>query len=232
MKAKLMKLLRKLIDKYIPPAPACNEADAPVVPPETPEEETPATNTLDFKAIVIGMLGLAADADDAAITAAVDALRAKATEMKAEDEAANERFKAGCKALGIADNSTPDAFHAALLAVPGLRSQVTAANEAAASARVDLAIHEGRIPVGDRAAWLAKFGTSPAVAANEISALKCMIPSQRIENPAQRTMAANDTHSRITQIQSAVNERMTTKGESYDVAFAQVKKLNPALFVK
>jgi hypothetical protein len=243
MKAKLLKLLRKLIDKYLPPFHAANEADETSVSTVDTTIPTEEVTSPDFRAMVIEMLGLPADADDVAIQAAVDSLRAKATEMKAEDEAANERFTAGCKALGLADNSAPDAFHAAVLAVPNqihavmkaaneANTKLIAANEAAASARVDLAIHEGRIPVGDRAAWLAKFGSNHQVAANEISALRPMIPSQRIENPAQRTMAANDTHSRITQIQTAVNERMNAKGESYDEAFKQVQKMQPALFVK
>lgn len=185
---------------------------------------------MDFRAVALELLGLPGEADDAAIQSAVAAFREKSkTEPTPEEvDAANERYRESCTALGIAEDSTPEDFHAALVVLPGrvegAEKDLEAANTRAAEATVDLAINEGRIVMGDRDTWLKKIKDDPAAAANEIATLESKpLPNQKLGDMNKRKAAANTAKERSAQIQAAVNERMHKDGISYDDAYAAVK---------
>ena len=189
------------------------------------EEPTEDPKPLDFKAIVLEILGLPAEATDEDIAAAVESAKAAAAPEQAEVEAANARFREAREALGLAGNATAEELHQAILQLPTQHQKdLTAANEARAEAQVNLAINEGRIPVGDREKWIKKLKTGLDVAANELAALKPQVPNQELGNMSNQIEVAANAKERIASVKEAVEAYMADKGVDYDTAYAAIKK--------
>ena len=188
-----------------------------------------------MKKQLIEKLGLPADATDEQVLAAVDlANEAKSRADQADaDKAAAEAAKTEAD-TALANEVT------AKTAAETAKSEADTAREAAEtalanerSARVTLlldgAIRDGKITPADRDRWQAELTESFDAKVVELANAKPVIKTAaRTANLGQRkeTSAASD------KVVELVNERMSKTNEDWTVAWAVVKRENPALFVQ
>lgn len=194
-----------------------NEPNIPVRPVTLANEMNDS-----MKEQLLQKLGLAADATDEQILAAVDAAieakrdgenteTLKAEKLKAEDDLANE--KAAAEALKAEK----------------LKAEADLANERKAriGLLLDGAIAGGKITAADRGRWEADLGGDFEGKATELANAKPVLKTEsQTKNLGQRkeSSAAGD------KVVELCNERMAKTGEDWTAAWAALKREHPALF--
>lgn len=200
-----------------------NEPQIPVAPITAANEQQNA-----MREKLLKQLGLAADATDDQIAAAVAGLQTKT--------AANEATIATLTTERDGEKNKVVTLTTQLATETGkvTSAQTEAANERNRSRDLLIAqgVREGKILVGEQEAWKTKFDTKFADAVNELSAAKAKINTQnKVTGLGVRN--ANLNTDRSQQIQDAVNERRAKfPAEPYDQSYAAVKRSKPELFAE
>jgi len=120
----------------------------------------------------------------------------------------------------------------------GLQSRVSASETAFSNERkarieqlLDQAVADGRLTPASRPEWASKLETNFA---NETTALSKLTATMKTRastgDLGQRKADLANMQDRQLKVQELVTDRMKTKGEAYDTAFANVRRENPALF--
>lgn len=185
----------------------------------TPNLPVQAINEMNLAELITALarmgIKVAADADLPTIIAAINAGAdaASAAQTAAETQSANDRT-----ALAAANGR-----------VTALQADLVNERNARAGLLIDQAVREGRVPEADRARHLTEFANDFATAERALAAIKpgAVLPTQSRQMPAAARTASITERQQL--VQQCVNERMKN-GETYDVAFAAVRKSNPDLF--
>ncbi len=195
--------------------------------------EAAATTTLTLdalRAMVVELLDLPAETDDATIQKTFDTFGDESAEETKESAAQNERFKAACNALGIPETSKPEELHQAILEVP---TKLKASNDIVANERkaragllIDVAVNEGRVTEAQRSVYLIAFNSDFEGTASKLKteAKKINTDTSKISGLGDRKSVVANAQERQAKILAAVNERMEKTGENYDTAFEGVQK--------
>jgi phage I-like protein len=177
---------------------------------------------------------LANEAAEDQITEALKQLGAKAATLanektESETKVANQKTEINRQTTEIGNLKSE---------ISNLQSRASAAESAFSNERkgridtlLDHAITEGRITAAQRPEWASKLDTNFA---NEAPALTKLAPALKTRSSTgdlgQRKADLANMQDRQLKVQELVNDRMKTKGESYDSAFANVRREQPALF--
>lgn len=199
-----------------------NEPQIPVAPVTAANEES---KTMD-RAKLIATLGLAANATDEQIEAAISGLKTKnaanetqITTLTQERDAEKGKVTTLTAQLATANTATTTA-------------QTEAANERVRSRDLLIAqgVRDGKILVAEQDAWKGKFDKNFTEAANELQTAKSKL-NTKSKVAGLGTRNANLATERGQQIQDAVNERRAKfPQDPYDQSFAAVKREKPELF--
>ena len=212
--------------------------------PNIPVRPVTLANEIDdsMKEQLLQKLGLAADATDEQILAAVDlaneakqtenAEKLKAEKLKAEADLANEKAEKLKAEKLKADAETALANEKA--AAETLKAEKLKAEEALANERkariglmLDGALEAGKITAADRPRWEADLAGDFEAKATELANAKPVIKTEaRTKNLGQR----KETGAASSKVVELVNERMAATGEDWTPAWAAVKREHPALF--
>lgn len=201
---------------------------------ETDVETNPQQKETEMLDKIRKLLGLANDAAEEPVIAAITTLKSERDAAKAEATA----FAAGKATAETALANATTAKTAAEAAKTTAETQAAAAKTQAAAerkARVDLivlnAIEAGKITPAQKDALVAELiAAEPAALETRLTELANAKPVLNVDSKTAGLGARNgQVIDRVGQIQMLVNEKRKTV-PNYDDAFAAVKKENPALF--
>ncbi len=115
--------------------------------------------------------------------------------------------------------------------VTALRTELANERQQRATLLIDAAIREGRVTEAQRAGYVTQFANDFAAATAALSAAKpaASLPQSSRVGAAQMTGRTADLVTRQQTAMQVINERVV-RGESYDAAFAAVRKERPELF--
>lgn len=160
-------------------------------------------------------LGLAANATDEQINAALQGIASNATAL---DEAKTEKTK--IEGDLVAANAKVATAQAKVDAIQG---QLTAANAAHAKTQLDAAIEDGRITAAERPAHESAFADNFETAANALASLTPKLNTTEVELGGNRKSIAT-AEERMTVINSAVAEYQSTHpGTDFETAWNAVE---------
>ena len=178
-----------------------------------------------MKEQLLQKLGLAADATDEQILAAVDlANEAKQTENAERLKA--EKLKADAETALANETAAVETLKA-----EKLKAETALANERKAriGLLLDGALEAGKITAADRPRWEADLAGDFEAKATELANAKPVIKTEAVtKNLGQR----KETSAASSKVVELVNERMARTGEEWTPAWAAVKREHPALFVE
>jgi hypothetical protein len=155
------------------------------------------------------------DAVTAAVSTASEAMAKEKTDREAaEKQVANERTELTSLRTEIAN----------------VRTELGAERQARAGLLINQAIREGRATEGDRPTILAQFANdfTAAFAALSVRKPAAGLPTTPRHDAAKGASTTHTMLDRQRQVITLINERMA-KGETYDAAYAAVKKEKPSL---
>jgi hypothetical protein len=188
-----------------------------------------------MKEKLIAKLGLPADSTDEQILAAVDlAAEAKSRADQADaDKAAAEAAKAESDTALANEVAAKETAETRIVEVEAAKATAETALANERGARVALlldgAIRDGKITPADRERWQAELTESFDTKVVELANAKPVIKTEsRTKNLGMR----KETSPASSKVVELVNERMTKTNEDWTVAWAVVKRENPALFVQ
>lgn len=178
---------------------------------------------------LINALGLANTATDKEIETRLAAMVAASTALA---NAQAERATAAT-ALANEQESHKGTKSNLELQLANARQELASHKSARIELMVDNAIREGRVPVANRAQWIADldkdFVNKSALLASEKPAMKTGAKTADQGNRRADATAIANERDRREQVQALMNEKMAN-GLSYDVAWSQVQRENPDLF--
>ncbi len=195
--------------------------------PNIPVRPVTLANEIDdfMKEQLLQKLGLAADATDEQILAAVDL----ANEAKQTENA--ERLKAEKLKADAETALANETEKAETLKAEKLKAEEDLANERKAriGLLLDGALEAGKITAADRERWEADLAGDFEAKATELANAKPVIKTEaRTKNLGQR----KETGAASSKVVELVNERMAATGEEWTPAWAAVKREHPALFAE
>jgi hypothetical protein len=197
-----------------------NEPNIPVLPLANDTKE----NTMDYRAVLIALLGLENTATDTQIEHKQKELTTKVATLAALENAKKEAETA--LATEKAARTTDQAK------ITTLENQVKSLSTARNTILLDNAIADGRITPAQRTAWAADLENSFDAKSVELSKLqaKTTLPTQsKTGDLGPRREELENAQQKQQQIQAKVQEKVRA-GMDYDTAFNQVRLENAALF--
>jgi hypothetical protein len=195
--------------------------------------EAPTPLTLEeVKTMLLELLDLDANADDATIRSTFDTFGMPSEEEKTALEAANARRGKILGALGLKEDASEEEIETAVLALPG---QVQAANSARAAAVqtaaeliLDKAVADKRLTPAEKPGYVVAFNADFAGTKAKVEALKPALGTQKdqVDKLGGRKVTVANTQERQARIQELVSARMSKTGEDYLVAYNAVSAMS------